>query len=174
MERMEVEPSAAGAGPLRRSNSAPMIASSSDGSSVFSSSARFRRSSVSLNPSGQSQLLLPFPLNSERTEAKRHEDFSSALRGSLQRLSTSTASGVAGTHWSHGNTWRPLQDSGVTPNSSPSPTRRSFRPTLRGPTAPLKRKGGVESDAPPKKLFITGVSAEASESSSLSFSSPQH
>uniref|UniRef100_A0AAV2J7W2 Pre-mRNA cleavage complex 2 protein Pcf11 n=1 Tax=Knipowitschia caucasica TaxID=637954 RepID=A0AAV2J7W2_KNICA len=149
-------------------------ANSSDGSSVFSSSARFRRSSVSLNPSGQSQLLLPFPLNSERTEAKRHEDFSSALRGSLQRLSTSTASGVAGTHWSHGNTWRPLQDSGVTPNSSPSPTRRSFRPTLRGPTAPLKRKGGVESDAPPKKLFITGVSAEASESSSLSFSSPQH
>ncbi|XP_055082630.1 P2R1A-PPP2R2A-interacting phosphatase regulator 1 [Periophthalmus magnuspinnatus] len=185
MERMEVEPCAcaAGGGALRRSNSAPMITSVSDGSTVFgsSSSARFRRSSVSVNPSGPSQLLplSSFPLNTDRTETKRHEDLSSALRGSLQRLSASSLTPApAASHWSHSTTWSPPQDSGVTPNSSPSPTRR-FRPAVRWPTAaPLKRKGGVESDGPPKKLFVAGVSephrnfsvsvSEASDSPPLS------
>ncbi|XP_055004536.1 P2R1A-PPP2R2A-interacting phosphatase regulator 1 isoform X2 [Boleophthalmus pectinirostris] len=147
MERMEVEPcaGAAGGGALRRSNSAPMITSVSDGSTVFgpSSSARFRRSSVSVNPSGPS-LQLPlssFPLNTDRTETKRHEDLGLALRGSLQRLSASSlVPAPAASHWSHSNTWSPPQDSGVTPNSSPSPTRR-FRPAVRWPpVAPLKRK----------------------------------
>ncbi|XP_032872240.1 protein FAM122A-like isoform X3 [Amblyraja radiata] len=53
---------------------------------------------------------------------------------------------------------------GVTPNSSPSPTRRfgrrcvspsvALRPSALGP---LKRKGDMEVDSPPKKLFVSGV-----------------
>lgn len=179
MERMEVEPSAcaasAGGGALRRSNSAPMITGVSDGSTVFStsSSARFRRSSVSVNPPSQLQPLSPFPLNTDRTEHKRHEDsMELALRGSLQRLSASTlVPAPAASHWSHSHTWSPSQDSGVTPNSSPSPTRR-FRPAVSAvrwpPLAPLKRKGGVESDGPPKKLFVAGVSEPQRSNFSLS------
>ncbi|XP_077403070.1 uncharacterized protein LOC144036362 isoform X3 [Vanacampus margaritifer] len=51
------------------------------------------------------------------------------------------------------------QESGVTPNSSPSPTRRAVGgANIRWPAlTPLKRKGGAESDGPPKKLFVTGV-----------------
>ncbi|TSK16147.1 hypothetical protein Baya_1018 [Bagarius yarrelli] len=58
MERMEVDQCAGaaggnGGGALRRSNSAPMITNVSDGMTVFSSStsSRYRRSSVSVNPS---------------------------------------------------------------------------------------------------------------------------
>ncbi|XP_072114545.1 P2R1A-PPP2R2A-interacting phosphatase regulator 1-like isoform X1 [Mobula birostris] len=54
---------------------------------------------------------------------------------------------------------------GITPNSSPSPTRRfgsrrcvspsvAIRPSALGP---LKRKGDMEVDSPPKKLFVSGV-----------------
>ncbi|XP_033935644.1 P2R1A-PPP2R2A-interacting phosphatase regulator 1 isoform X2 [Pseudochaenichthys georgianus] len=133
MERMEVDQCAGAAGgALRRSNSAPMITSVSDGMTVFSpvSSARYRRSSVSINPSSQLVPLSPFSLTGDRLDLKRQ--------------------------------WFQSQDSGVTPNSSPSPTRR-FRPavsaTVRVPAlTPLKRKGGVESDGPPKKLFVAGVS----------------
>ncbi|XP_029957345.1 protein FAM122A isoform X4 [Salarias fasciatus] len=142
MERMEVDQCAgAGGGALRRSNSAPMITSVSDGMAVFTpvSSARYRRSSVSINPSGPSQLvsLSPFSLTADRLEQKKQ--------------------------------WFPSQDSGVTPNSSPSPTRR-FRPavsaTVRWPAlTPLKRKGGAESDGPPKKLFVAGVTDPAHRSS---------
>ncbi|KAG8008392.1 hypothetical protein GBF38_019537, partial [Nibea albiflora] len=108
---------------------------------VFSpvSSARYRRSSVSINPSCPSQLvpLSPFSLTGDRLDQKRQ--------------------------------WFQSQDSGVTPNSSPSPTRR-FRPavsaTVRWPAlTPLKRKGGVESDGPPKKLFVAGVTDPANRSS---------
>ncbi|KAI5099932.1 protein FAM122A-like [Silurus meridionalis] len=71
MERMEVDQCAGaagsnGGGVLRRSNSAPMITSVSDGMTVFSSntSARYRRSSVSVNPSCPSRTLAfsPFSL----------------------------------------------------------------------------------------------------------------
>ncbi|XP_072317859.1 uncharacterized protein [Eucyclogobius newberryi] len=112
MERMEVDPcacAASGGGVLRRSNSAPMITSVSDGSVVFGSSARFRRSSVSVNSSGPSQLLplSSMPLMTERTEAKRHEDLGVGLRGSLQRLS-----------------WSSLSSTPAAPHrASPTPTR---------------------------------------------------
>ncbi|XP_049599267.1 P2R1A-PPP2R2A-interacting phosphatase regulator 1 isoform X4 [Syngnathus scovelli] len=55
--------------------------------------------------------------------------------------------------------WFGWQESGVTPNSSPSPTRRAGGgASIRWPAlTPLKRKGGAESDGPPKKLFVTGV-----------------
>lgn len=179
MERMEVDPCAcaAGGGALRRSNSAPMITSVSDGTTSLSpmSSARFRRSSVSVNLRGPSQLLplSPFCLSADRTEHKRQEEnMEMTLRGSLQRLSASSlASASAASHWSP-SAWSPSQDSGVTPNSSPSPTRR-FRPAVSAvrwpPLAPLKRKGGVESDGPPKKLFVAGVT-EPSHCSSYTLS----
>lgn len=93
------------------------------------------------------------------------------LRGSLQRLSASSLIPVPPvSQWhDHASVWFQSQDSGVTPNSSPSPTRR-FRPavsaTVRWPAlTPLKRKGGVESDGPPKKLFVAGVTDPANRSS---------
>ncbi|XP_035480469.1 P2R1A-PPP2R2A-interacting phosphatase regulator 1 [Scophthalmus maximus] len=181
MERMEVDQcagaaGAAGGGALRRSNSAPMITSVSDGMTVFSpvSSARYRRSSVSINPSCPSQLvpLSPFSLTGDRLDHKRQEEnMELALRGSLQRLSASSLIPVPPvSQWhDHAPVWFQSQDSGVTPNSSPSPTRR-FRPsvsaTVRWPAlTPLKRKGGVESDGPPKKLFVAGITDPANRSS---------
>ncbi|XP_037126234.1 uncharacterized protein LOC119133964 isoform X6 [Syngnathus acus] len=56
--------------------------------------------------------------------------------------------------------WFGCQESGVTPNSSPSPSRSRAGggASIRWPAlTPLKRKGGAESDGPPKKLFVTGV-----------------
>ncbi|XP_022600428.1 protein FAM122A-like [Seriola dumerili] len=181
MERMEVDQCAGaaggtGGGALRRSNSAPMITSVSDGMTVFSpvSSARYRRSSVSINPSCPSQLvpLSPFSLTGDRLDQKRQEEnMEMTLRGSLQRLSASSLIPVPPvSQWhDHTSVWFQSQDSGVTPNSSPSPTRR-FRPavsaTVRWPAlTPLKRKGGVESDGPPKKLFVAGVTDPAHRSS---------
>ncbi|XP_026213399.1 protein FAM122A [Anabas testudineus] len=175
MERMEVDQCAGaaggtGGGALRRSNSAPMITSVSDGMTVFSpvSSARYRRSSVSINPSCPSQVvpLSPFSLTGDRLDQKRQEEnLEMTLRGSLQRLKYSSYSltpvpPVSQWH-DHSSAWFQSQDSGVTPNSSPSPTRR-FRPAVSAtvrwpPLTPLKRKGGVESDGPPKKLFVAGV-----------------
>lgn len=180
MERMEVDQCAGaaggtGGGALRRSNSAPMITSVSDGMTVFSpvSSARYRRSSVSINPSCPSQLvpLSPFSLTGDRLDQKRQEEnMEMTLRGSLQRLSASSlipAPPVSQWH-EHTPAWIQSQDSGVTPNSSPSPTRR-FRPAVSAvrwpPLTPLKRKGGVESDGPPKKLFVAGVTDPAHRSS---------
>ncbi|XP_041863644.1 P2R1A-PPP2R2A-interacting phosphatase regulator 1 isoform X2 [Melanotaenia boesemani] len=178
MERMEVDQCAgaaggAGGGALRRSNSAPMITSVSDGMTVFSpvSSARYRRSSVSINPS-QLVPLSPFSLSGDRSDQKRQEEnMETALRGSLQRLSPSSLIPVPLVSQWHDHTavWCPSQDSGVTPNSSPSPTRR-FRPavsaTVRWPAlTPLKRKGGVDSDGPPKKLFVAGVTDPTHRSS---------
>ncbi|KAK0135562.1 Protein FAM122A [Merluccius polli] len=175
MERMEVDQcagaaGAAGGGALRRSNSAPMITSvSSDGMTVFGpfSSARYRRSSVSVNPSCPSRPvpLSPFSLTNERLEHKtQEENMEMALRGSLRRLSSSSLMPLpSSSQWHHHTPagFHAGQDGGVTPNSSPSPTRR-FRPvmssTVTRPTlTPLKRKGGVEFDGPPKKLFVAGV-----------------
>ncbi|XP_078142795.1 LOW QUALITY PROTEIN: P2R1A-PPP2R2A-interacting phosphatase regulator 1 [Centroberyx gerrardi] len=181
MERMEVDQCAgaaggSGGGALRRSNSAPMITSVSDGMTVFSpvSSARYRRSSVSINPSCPSRVLplSPFSLTGERLDQKRQEEnMEMTLRGSLQRLSSSSLIPVPPVSpWhDHTSVWFQSQDSGVTPNSSPSPTRR-FRPavsaTVRWPAlTPLKRKGGAESDGPPKKLFVAGVTDPAHRSS---------
>ncbi|XP_026876734.2 protein FAM122A [Electrophorus electricus] len=178
MERMEVDQCAgaaggSGGGALRRSNSAPMITNVSDAMTVFNSnsSARYRRSSVSINPSCPSRTLppSPFSLSSERPDHRRQMDnMELTLRGSLQRLSASTTVPLppAG-HWhEHLSPGFYSQDSGVTPNSSPSPTRRfrggSVSSAVRWPVvAPLKRKGGVESDGPPKKLFVAGVTDPA-------------
>ncbi|KAM4620165.1 P2R1A-PPP2R2A-interacting phosphatase regulator 1 isoform 2-T2 [Polymixia lowei] len=181
MERMEVDQCAgatggSGGGALRRSNSAPMITSVSDVMTVFSpvSSARYRRSSVSVNPCCPSRAgpLSPFSLASERIEQKRQEEnMELTLRGSLQRLSASSLIPVppVSQWYDHTSGVFQSQDSGVTPNSSPSPTRR-FRPavssTVRWPAlTPLKRKGGAESDGPPKKLFVAGVTDPAHRNS---------
>ncbi|XP_072230783.1 P2R1A-PPP2R2A-interacting phosphatase regulator 1 isoform X1 [Leuresthes tenuis] len=178
MERMEVDQCAgaaggAGGGALRRSNSAPMITSVSDGMTIFSpvTSARYRRSSVSINPS-QLVPLSPFSLSGDRPDQKRQEEnMEMMLRGNLHRLSPSSLIPVPPvSSWhDHAAVWFPSQDSGVTPNSSPSPTRR-FRPavsaTVRWPAlTPLKRKGGVDSDGPPKKLFVAGVTDPSHRSS---------
>ncbi|KAK2827951.1 hypothetical protein Q5P01_018985 [Channa striata] len=181
MERMEVDQCAGaaggtGGGALRRSNSAPMITGVSDGMTVFSpiSSARYRRSSVSINPSCPSQHvpLSPFSLTGDRLDQKRQEDSMEVmLRGSLQRFNASSLIPVPPvTQWhDHTAVWCQSQDSGVTPNSSPSPTRRFRRAvsaTVRWPAlTPLKRKGGVESDGPPKKLFVAGVTDPTHRSS---------
>nr|XP_046159868.1 P2R1A-PPP2R2A-interacting phosphatase regulator 1-like [Oncorhynchus gorbuscha] len=180
MERMEVDQCAgaaagSGGGALRRSNSAPMITSVSDGMTVFSPtiSPRYRRSSVSVNPSCPSLAvpLSPFSLGGERPDHKRQEEnMETTLRGSLQRLSDSNLVPPV-SHWhDHSSVGFHLPDSGITPNSSPSPTRRFRGPTVsstvRWPAlTPLKRKGGVESDGPPKKLFVAGVTDPAHRTS---------
>ncbi|XP_028840298.1 protein FAM122A [Denticeps clupeoides] len=162
MERMEVDQCAgaagAGGGALRRSNSAPMITCASDSSSA---TARYRRSSVSVNPSCPSTLPhFPFTLTSERVDPKRLvENMETSLRGSLHKLCASPLTSLPPT--GHGPD-QILPDIGVTPNSSPSPTRRfrgaTLNPAVRwSALTPLKRKGGVESDGPPKKLFVAGV-----------------
>ncbi|KAI7793275.1 P2R1A-PPP2R2A-interacting phosphatase regulator 1 [Triplophysa rosa] len=167
MERMEVDQCAGAGGALRRSNSAPMITNVSDGMTVFSSnnSARYRRSSVSVNPSCPSRILplSPFSLPCERSEHKRQIE-----QRTLQRLSSSHVGPFPPvSHWhDHLSPGFHSQDSGVTPNSSPSPTRRfrggSVSSGVRWPSVvPLKRKGGVESDGPPKKLFVAGVTDPA-------------
>ncbi|XP_061106506.1 P2R1A-PPP2R2A-interacting phosphatase regulator 1 isoform X2 [Conger conger] len=174
MERMEVDQCAGaaaggGGGALRRSNSAPMISGVSDAMTVFSptSAARFRRSSVSVNHScaGRALPLSPFSLASERLDHKRlEESVEQHLRENLQRMSASSpAPHPPVSHWhDHISLGIHSLDSGVTPNSSPSPTRRfrgaAVSDAVRWPAlTPLKRKGGVESDGPPKKLFVAGV-----------------
>ncbi|XP_012711698.1 protein FAM122A isoform X2 [Fundulus heteroclitus] len=182
MERMEVDQCAgAGGGALRRSNSAPMITNVSDGMTVFSpvSSARYRRSSVSINPS-QVVPLSPFSLSGDRLDHKRPEEsMETMLRGAALRLSPSSpVPAPPVSQWpARSPTWFPSQDSGVTPNSSPSPTRR-FRPAagagVRWPVlTPLKRKGGVDSDGPPKKLFVAGVTDPAHRGSGYTVSVSQ-
>ncbi|XP_024122172.1 protein FAM122A isoform X1 [Oryzias melastigma] len=171
MERMEVDQCAGaagggGGGALRRSNSAPMITNVSDGMTVFSPVplARFRRSSVSINPS-QTVPLSPFSLSGDRPDLKKQEEnMEMMLRDGLRRRSPSSLVPVpaVGQWHEHTSTWFPPQDSSVTPNSSPSPTRRFSRPAVSGAVrwpalTPLKRKGGVDSEGPPKKLFVAGV-----------------
>ncbi|KAL4631397.1 protein FAM122A-like [Arapaima gigas] len=166
MERMEIDQCAGatvagGGGSLRRSNSAPMISGVSDGMTVFSSasSARCRRSSVSVNPScpGLALPLFPFPGASDKLGSHRQEEsMELTLRGNIRQSGFSLVPLPPVTHW------HDSLDSGVTPNSSPSPTRRFRKGALasdvRWPAlTPLKRKGGVEFDAPPKKLFVAGV-----------------
>ncbi|XP_015196309.1 P2R1A-PPP2R2A-interacting phosphatase regulator 1 isoform X2 [Lepisosteus oculatus] len=178
MERMEVDQCAgaaagSGGGALRRSNSAPMITGVSDGMAVFSSgsTARYRRSSVSVNLGcpGLALPLSPFPLvcgllehSKQRVSLSQDECMEPNPRGAIHRQSVGPPPPecpwedhrILGLH---------SLDSGITPNSSPSPTRRfknrgSVSPAVRWPVlTPLKRKGGVESDGPPKKLFVTGV-----------------
>uniref|UniRef100_A0A1A7X6C5 Family with sequence similarity 122B n=1 Tax=Iconisemion striatum TaxID=60296 RepID=A0A1A7X6C5_9TELE len=177
MERMEVDQCAGAAGgALRRSNSAPMITGVSDGTTIFSSvsSTRFRRSSVSINPS---QLIPLSPFSLSGSNPKRPEEkMETTLRGSQQRLSPTCLVPVPVSHWHDlASSWSPSQDSGVTPNSSPSPTRRpAVSTTVRwSALRPLKRKGGVDSDGPPKKLFVAGVTDPTHRSSyTISVSQP--
>ncbi|XP_028322258.1 protein FAM122B isoform X2 [Gouania willdenowi] len=152
MERMEID-QCAGAGVLRRSNSAPMITSVSDRMDIFSPvcSSRYRRSSVSVNPSTPSQVSSrSFCSTTDRIHHRKLEEEMETLRGSEQRLSVPSVIPVDPVIQWNQRTWS--QDGGVTPNSSP---RRRSRPSVA--VTPLKRKGGAESDGPPKKLFVAGV-----------------
>uniref|UniRef100_A0A1A8FIU3 Family with sequence similarity 122B n=1 Tax=Nothobranchius korthausae TaxID=1143690 RepID=A0A1A8FIU3_9TELE len=100
MERMEVDQCAGAAGgALRRSNSAPMITGVSDGTTIFSSvsSTRFRRSSVSINPS---QLIPSSPFSLSGSNPKRPEEkMETTLRGGQQRLSPTCLVPVLGSQW---------------------------------------------------------------------------
>ncbi|XP_041094310.1 P2R1A-PPP2R2A-interacting phosphatase regulator 1-like isoform X1 [Polyodon spathula] len=181
MERMEVDQCAGAAagsgGALRRSNSAPMITGVSDSAAVFHAggSARYRRSSVSVNLScpGLALPLSPFRLASGRLEPhKQEESMEMNSRDTLPRNSSQQSQHAVG-HWDEGFSL-PIHavDSGVTPNSSPSSTRRfargSVSPSVRSPPpGSLKRKGGVDLDAPPKKLFVAGVPGRGRSDSSL-------
>ncbi|TNN47446.1 hypothetical protein EYF80_042331 [Liparis tanakae] len=144
MERMEVDQcagAAGGGGALRRSNSAPMITSVSDGMAVFSpvSSARYRRSSVSINPSCPSQLLPLSPFSLIGYHKKQEEKMEMMLRGGLQRQSAS----------------------GLVPVPPVSQWQSQQASVVRG----FYSGGGVESDGPPKKLFVAGVTDPAHRSS---------
>lgn len=134
MERMEVDQctgAVSGGGALRRSNSAPMITGVSDSMTVFSSasSSRYRRSSMSVNPScpGLVFPLAPFSLVSERSDHQRQdESMELSMRGNSARESASSLIPLPPiSPWQdHLSLGISSLDSGVTPNSSPSPTRR--------------------------------------------------
>nr|XP_057943351.1 uncharacterized protein LOC131138447 isoform X4 [Doryrhamphus excisus] len=163
MERMEVDHCAGAAGgALRRSNSAPMITSVGKRMAVTSQPVTVRYRRVSVNCSCPSQ----------------EDNMDAALRGNLQGLGASGVLSVPSSSQWHEDAreWVRSQDSAITPNSSPSPSRR-FRPVgganVRWPAlTPLKRKGGVESDGPPKKLFVTGVLDSTHHSSYAVSASP--
>ncbi|XP_061752909.1 uncharacterized protein LOC133550844 isoform X8 [Nerophis ophidion] len=145
MERMEVDHCAGAAGGTLRSER--MAASSQV-------SVRYRR--VSVNCSSQ------------------EDNMDAALGGTLQRTQVSDGAVPVSSSWhEHPREWVRSDDSTVTPNSSPSPSRRFSRPAgracVRWPSlTPLKRKGGAESDGPPKKLFVTGVLDPAAHAASAS------
>ncbi|XP_061903112.1 uncharacterized protein LOC133650190 isoform X4 [Entelurus aequoreus] len=106
------------------------------------------------------------------TPNNTEDNMDAALGGNLQRTRGDGAVPVSSSWHEHSREWLRSDDSAVTPNSSPSPSRR-FRPAgracVRWPSlTPLKRKGGAESDGPPKKLFVTGVLDPAAHTASAS------
>ncbi|XP_064409040.1 PABIR family member 2 [Latimeria chalumnae] len=171
MERMEVDQGACavpgGSGSsLRRSNSAPMITNLSDSAAVFQPTfTRCRRSSVSVNLScpGLALPFSPFRMTSSRQDHFKQEETMAALRRDAAHGREVLTAMQTHSVWE--DNYRPtlhMHDGGITPNSSPSPTRRFTRtvlgPSVRSaPIASLKRKGGIEMDSPPSKLFVAGV-----------------
>ncbi|XP_077360949.1 uncharacterized protein LOC144006130 [Festucalex cinctus] len=143
MERMEVDQCAGAAGgAVRRSISAPTITSVREGMAVSSPVFSLRHRRVSVNCSCPSQ--------EDNMEASLQGNTPHRLRVSCQLPAPLSS------QWQQ---HPPAQESGVTPNFSPSPTRRAVvEANIRWPAlTPLKRKGGAESDGPPKKLFVIGV-----------------
>ncbi|XP_069776075.1 PABIR family member 2-like isoform X4 [Narcine bancroftii] len=181
-------PAAGGGAPaLRRSNSAPMISNISDASPVFQpTSLRCRRSSASVNLGCPN---LEESMDVMNRETAHERGIHTAMQMSCSWEDSFSLCDQMATA-EHGDRVLTLQrdDSfplapsptrigkqysqpilipkgGVTPNSSPSPTRRlgsrrcvspsvAIRPSALGP---LKRKGDMEVDSPPKKLFVSGV-----------------
>ncbi|XP_057677514.1 uncharacterized protein LOC130906860 [Corythoichthys intestinalis] len=170
MERMEVDQCAgSSAGPLRRSISAPMITSVSERSSECSPvyPLRQRRVSVNCNRQPQDDDMEASPAGSG-AHRLRWAPPSSAPFLDVPAFARPLRSGdLASGRWQR----RPFQrsgsrESGITPNSSPGLTRRFRAADVGWPAStPLKRKGGAETDGPPKKLFVTGVSDPAGQSS---------
>ncbi|CAI5791668.1 Hypothetical predicted protein [Podarcis lilfordi] len=144
MERMEVEPSGAG-GALRRSNSAPLLPGSCGTPPRKEEPAgppRSRRSSVCLD-SG-----LGVEAMSETLPRVGGPPSSRAPPGGLHGSSP-------GPGTSYGFSSPP---SAVTPHAWHL-QRRPSSPSTRTPPRleTLKRKGGLDIDSPPKKLFVAGV-----------------
>ncbi|XP_078057012.1 PABIR family member 2-like isoform X4 [Mustelus asterias] len=185
-------PAAGGGGALlRRSNSAPMISNISDSSPVFQPTLlRCRRSSASVNlscPSSEESMDVMnreaahergihtamqmtcsrddgFTLCDQMVTAEQDDRILTLRTDDIFPLSPSPSPTRIGKYFSSS---QPIviPKGGVTPNSSPSPTRRiasrrsvspsvALRPSALGP---LKRKGDMEVDSPPKKLFVSGV-----------------
>ncbi|KAJ1084374.1 hypothetical protein NDU88_004523 [Pleurodeles waltl] len=162
---MEVEQCAGAGGgvPLRRSNSAPMITSLSDSSVLFQPfGSRCRRSSASINLGCPG---LPFTISPLRTPCQHNQ---AGLAGPYPRgvsqsretpptlqPSTSWASPynleLRGPHSSGEN---PSSSSLCATNFDRTVTRLGLQQFAQ---TPLKRKGGVEMDSPPNKLFVAGV-----------------
>ncbi|XP_078524772.1 P2R1A-PPP2R2A-interacting phosphatase regulator 1-like isoform X2 [Lissotriton helveticus] len=171
MERMEVEQCAGAGGgvPLRRSNSAPMITSLSDSSVVFQPfGSRCRRSSVSLNLGCPG---LPFTLSPLRTPCHHSQEAirqQAGLTGTYPRgvgqsreapptlqPSSSWPSPYNLEHRGpHSRGENPSSSSLCAPNFDRTIARLGLQPFAQ---TPLKRKGCVEMDSPPNKLFVAGV-----------------
>ncbi|XP_043933092.1 P2R1A-PPP2R2A-interacting phosphatase regulator 1-like isoform X2 [Protopterus annectens] len=151
MERMEVDQNAcatAGGGgtSLRRSNSAPMITNLSDSATILEPvSSKCRRSSVSINLScpGLVFPVSPFRLSAGRSDSLKQEEsmdithrdntLTRGMSAAMQSISLWDGTCISPLHIHH---------SGVTPNPSPSPTRRFGRMNLQSsPLGSLKRKG---------------------------------
>ncbi|XP_067828307.1 P2R1A-PPP2R2A-interacting phosphatase regulator 1-like isoform X2 [Heptranchias perlo] len=105
-----------------------------------------------------------FTLCDQMVTAEQDDRILTLQRDDIFPLSPSPSPTRIGKHFSSSQPIL-IPKGGVTPNSSPSPTRRfgsrgnvspsvAIRPSALGP---LKRKGDMEVDSPPKKLFVSGV-----------------
>ncbi|XP_030043519.1 protein FAM122A [Microcaecilia unicolor] len=173
MERMEVDQCACaapggGGASLRRSNSAPMITHLSDSSLLFQSCGnRCRRSSVSVNLGcpGLSFPLSPFQMSASHMDSPcmLQGDGSDTFPRSRPYSREAPAALESSGAWPESCHTPPSgYKIGITPSSSPRSLQRFPRSHVTlGVSLPalgsLKRKGGVEVDSPPKKLFIAGV-----------------
>ncbi|XP_069502579.1 P2R1A-PPP2R2A-interacting phosphatase regulator 1-like isoform X2 [Ambystoma mexicanum] len=171
MERMEVEQCAGAEGraALRRSNSAPLISSLSESSVIFQAcGSRCRRSSMSMNFGCPG---LPLPVSPVRTHCLHCQTGTrqQAVFAGAQRRGTSQSSEAPPT-LQPSTSWQTMYDlprspysSGRNPTSSHLLTPFSNRTVVEFSLQPsaltsLKRKGDVEMDSPPNKLFVAGVS----------------
>ncbi|XP_061607857.1 uncharacterized protein LOC133467236 isoform X3 [Phyllopteryx taeniolatus] len=169
MERMEVDQCAgAAAGALRRSISAPMITSVSERMAECSPVSWLRQRRVSVNcscPSQEDKMEASLQgtathrLRCRRLACSAHFEATRPHTSSLLSRVSSQLPAPPGSQC-HQNPpeWFRSPESGVTPNSSPSPTRR-FRPVgganIRCPAlTPLKRKVPQLQTPPPEELVL--------------------
>ncbi|XP_053115537.1 uncharacterized protein LOC128329078 isoform X1 [Hemicordylus capensis] len=144
MERMEVEPSAGG-GALRRSNSAPQLPGPAGTPPLeqLPGPQRSRRSSVCLD-SGLAAVEAMETLPKDLTPASSRAppvglQSNSPYLGTIHGLPTCHSAGTPNSCWYL--------------HRAPGSGSRRSPPRLET----LKRKGGLDIDSPPKKLFVAGV-----------------
>uniref|UniRef100_A0A2K5QA46 PABIR family member 2 n=1 Tax=Cebus imitator TaxID=2715852 RepID=A0A2K5QA46_CEBIM len=186
-EKMELdfEPNTADGGTLRRSSSAPLIHGLSDLSQVFQPYTRTRRNSTtimsshSLVSSSQEEMQSAMQISQSWDESLSLSDSDFDKQEKLyspKRIDFTPVSPAPSPTRGFGKMF--VSSSGLPPSPVPSPRRFSsrrsqspvkcIRPSALGP---LKRKGEMETESQPKRLFqgtTNMLSPEAAQLSDLS------